>query len=57
MSEAYLANFSEEEIYNNKDLIKLRYRIIHHKMFYVNADELCSELLRSMRGFQRTGSL
>jgi len=45
MSEAYLANFSEEEIYNNKDLIKLRYRIIHHKMFYVNADELFSELL------------
>jgi hypothetical protein len=45
MSELYLTKYSEEEIFSNKELIKLKYRIIHHKMFYVNADDLYLELI------------
>lgn len=45
MSECYLNNFNENTIFNNNELIRLKFRIIHHKMFYQNSDELISELL------------
>lgn len=44
LAERYLSAYTDEEIYRDKYLIKLKYRIVHHKMFYVNADKLVGEL-------------
>lgn len=44
LAEMYLERFSKDEILSNHKLIKLKYRIIHHKMFFVNADDLINEL-------------
>lgn len=44
LSESFLKKFDEKDIFSNKDLIRLKFRIIHHKMFYINSDELIQEL-------------
>lgn len=44
IAEVYLRQFTDEQILSNGQLIKLKYRIIHHKMFFVKADDLLEEL-------------
>lgn len=44
LAEKFLAAHTDKEIYKDRNLIKLKYRIVHHKMFYVNADKLMGEL-------------
>jgi hypothetical protein len=45
ISEEFLKSYTNEEIFSQSDLIKLKFRIIHHKMFYIDADSLIEELI------------
>ena len=41
--EMYLSQYSDEQIYSNEQLIKMRIRKIHHSMFYMPVDGLIKE--------------
>ena len=41
--ENYLSGFSDEEIFSNKQLLKMKIRQIHHSMFFLPVKELLNE--------------
>lgn len=43
ISEAYLSQFENKQIYNDKNLLMMKIRTIHHKMFYLPVGELIIE--------------
>lgn len=51
--EKYLQKYNDDKIFNNKQLLKMRIRKIHHSMFFMPVDALIEECERIINGIEK----